>query len=187
MSRPIGRLPFAAQRLLQTHPLGDEKQAESGKFNSQLSTSKRVKSLRNPKKQKTVVQKIKKIAMLLLVATTLVTFGACGEKEEGDVQPSDDSAQLTNTHWSYSDEENDVSVYVDFEEWKRVHVNKTYMYDGMLTQDLYDGTYTYSAGNGTMTLYNDFSSFSTFETTFKISGSTLTLNLKGETFSLTQE
>ena len=96
-------------------------------------------------------------------------------------------SNLTNTHWSYSDEDDDVSVYVDFEDWKRVHVNKTYMDDGMLTQDLYDGTYTYSAGNGTMTLYNDFSSFSTFETTFKISGSILTLNLKDETFSLTQE
>lgn len=186
MSRPIGRLPFAAQRLLQTHPLGDEKQAESGKFNSQLSTSKRVKSLRPPKKQKTVVQKIKKIAMLLLVATTLVTFGACSEKEEENNAP-DDAKLLENTHWSYSNEDDDIYVYVHFEEWKQVHVNKTYMVDGLMTQDLYDGSYTYSAGKGTMTLYNDFSSFSTFETTFKISGSTLTLNLKGETFSLTQE
>ena len=61
------------------------------------------------------------------------------------------------------------------------------LYDGMLTQDLYDGTYTYSAGKGTMKLYVDFSSFDTFETTFSISGTTMTVNLKGETFSLTQE
>ena len=132
-------------------------------------------------------RKIKKIAMLFFVAATVITFGACGEKEEGNEQPTDDWAQLTNTHWSYSDEEDDVSVYVDFEEWKSVHVNKTYMDDGLLTQDLYDGTYTYSAGNGTMTLYDDFTSFTTFNTTFKISGSILTLNLKGETFSLTRE
>ena len=146
----------------------------------------RIRSLQNIIQNK-MKKQIKRLAMLLFVVATVITFSACGEKEEENTQLSDDSAQLTNTKWIYSDEDSDVSVYVDFEEWKRVHVNKTYMDDGLLTQDIYDGTYTYSAGNGTMTLYNDFSSFSTFETTFKISGTTLTLNLKGETFSLTRE
>jgi len=163
--------------------LGDEKQAESGKFNFQLKNGQ--KSAK-PKKQKTMVQKIKKIAMLLLVATTLVTFGACGDKEEENNAP-DDAKLLENTHWSYSNEDEDIYVIVRFEEWKQVHVNKTYMVDGLMTQDLYDGSYTYSAGKGTMKLYVDFSSFDTFETTFSISGTTMTLNLKGETFSLTQE
>ena len=133
-----------------------------------------------------MVQKIKKIAMLLFMAATVVTFGACGEKEEENNAP-DDAKQLENTHWSYSNEDDDVYVYVHFEEWKQVHVNKTYMVDGLMTQDLYDGSYTYSAGKGTMKLYVDFSSFDTFETTFSISGTTMTLNLKGETFTLTKE
>lgn len=120
------------------------------------------------------------------MAATLVTFGACGEKEEENNAP-DDTKLLENTHWSYSNEDDDIYVYVHFEEWKQVHVNKTYTVDGLMTQDLYDGHYTYSAGKGTMKLYVDFSSFDTFETTFSISGTTMTLNLKGEVFTLTKE
>ena len=39
-------------------------------------------------------RKIKKIAMLFFVAATVISFGACGEKEEGNEQPDKHTLEL---------------------------------------------------------------------------------------------
>lgn len=142
-----------------------------------------------------MTKKIKTIAKLLLVAATVFSFASCGEKEEvvdnnnntTTTQTSDDSAQIANTYWRYENEDDQVFVVVRFMEKKEVRVNKTYLVDGLMTQDIYEGTYTYSAGNGKMKLYYDLStSFSSFEAPFKINGNVMTFTLRGENFTLTQ-
>ena len=64
-------------------------------------------------------------------------------------------------------------------------VDYTDMSTGIMQPYIMMGTYTYSDGKGTLTLRDD-DNYSTVNISFSVSGSELTLKLKGVTYKLTK-
>ena len=100
----------------------------------------------------------------------------------GNGGSTDETRPLWYTRWELETgtygEADYFNVYVTFTNYSaRVHRASGY------NSDDYSGAYTYSGGNGTIELL-DLHDVNQGTATFSISGSTMTLNLLGETYQL---
>ncbi|MBO7490361.1 MAG: hypothetical protein J6T88_08800 [Bacteroidales bacterium] len=135
-----------------------------------------------------MVKKIKKIAMLLFVAATVLSFNACGEKEnENSDSNSNDAWMLADTEWNWNDLESDevFDVTVEFNGPKLASLRLWDFSTGIMQLSSYMGTFTYSGGNGTLDL-RDSDTDAHVTATFKVAGTTMTLTFKGATYTLTK-
>ena len=133
---------------------------------------------------------------MMFVAAAAMMFASCdkdntattstenngGSNGGGNGGGTDETRSLWYTRWEIETgdygEANYVNVYVTFTNYSaRVH----WMLG--LESDDYSGSYTYSNGNGTIEL-EDIHDVHQGTATFSISGSTMTLNLLGETYQL---
>lgn len=153
---------------------------------------------------------MKKLFSILMVALAMTAFVACGDTNEGSdnnggngtEQPTGNESVLKFTTWTYETGTQGASNYqyvsVAFSPFydnsvheDEVSVRKVYNEDGEPIQEYYVGAYSYtgtgSNGNGSMTVKDYNTGTSVGNVTFSISGSTMTLNFRGETYSLNKE
>jgi len=126
---------------------------------------------------------IKKLTMLFFVAATLFTFSSCSKDS------SDAPATVADTEWRWINPDDNATgildVAVGFNGPKLAMLDYTDMSTGIMQPYIMMGTYTYSDGKGTLTLRDD-DNYSTVNISFSVSGSELTLKLKGVTYKLTK-
>ena len=139
---------------------------------------------------------MKKLFSILMVAFAMTAMVACGDKNEntenngGDNNGSGTSQNelLEYTLWRYKAGEsgnNDyVYVIISFTTSSKATVSIT---KGNESQVSYSGTYTYSNGNGTLSLQNIITHEDAGTVTFSISGTSLTLKMLGETYTLEKQ
>lgn len=134
-----------------------------------------------------MVKQIKKLTMLLFVAATMLSFGAC-EKEDTDT-PKEDAIVVADTEWAWRAEDpNSVSgvinIQVGFNGPALADLTYTDMSTGVMQTDALLGTYTYAGNKGTMTLEDDYSN--TVKVPFTVSGTTMKITFKGNSYTLTK-
>ena len=140
---------------------------------------------------------MKKVFSILMIAFALTAMVACGD-EKDNAEPQNNNNNNNNnpsiesvdhTLWTYTVGTNGQQGYqyvgVGFD-YGMATVNITTNTTGENEYLIYGGAYTYSNGSGTITL-NDVASQTTVGTaTFSISGSTMTLNALGSTYTLSK-
>ena len=135
---------------------------------------------------------VKKLSMLLFVAA-IFSFTAC-EKDNADDNSNDNTTTTTttttdeslkNTTWIYNASDPNaaeiINVKVAFGNLQYVSVNLCHQ---SFDIDMYSGPYTYSNGSGTMDVRTD--PQNQVSATFSLSGNKMTLNFKGDTYTLTK-
>lgn len=142
------------------------------------------------------MKKLFTLAMMAMFALSMTTMVSC-EKDDSTTSTennggsnsggnngggTDETRSLWYTRWELETgtygEADYFNVYVTFTNYSaRVHRASGY------NSDDYSGAYTYSGGNGTIELL-DLHDVNQGTATFSISGSTMTLNLLGETYQL---
>lgn len=139
---------------------------------------------------------MKKLFSILMMVAAMTAFVACSEKDNGTDTPGGNNGgnteitDLNGTSWLYTVGTNsqDGYVYVGVAfDMGMSTVNHTYCTGGEQTYEIYGGAYTYSAGSGSITLIDMSIQQNVGTATFSISGSTLTLNLLGETYTLAKQ
>lgn len=139
---------------------------------------------------------MKKVFSILMMAAAMMAMVACSEKDNTTAGGNNNgggntgTTDLNGTSWLYTvgtnSQDGYIYVGVGFD-MGMATVNHTYCTGGEQTYEIYGGAYTYSAGNGTITL-NDIASQQNVGTaTFSINGTTLTLHLLGETYTLAKQ
>lgn len=134
-----------------------------------------------------MINKIKKMAMLLMFAATVISFSACEKDNEDDSTGGGSNnypASIASTQWMWDDQIDDFS-YAIVGIWENNNGCSVSIIESQTSDYYYEGTYTYSSGNGTMNLEN-IENYEHTTATFSISGSTMTLKIKGMTYTLTQ-
>ncbi len=129
----------------------------------------------------------KKMAMLLFVAATIFTFSSCGKDNTDTI--TDAPETVANTEWEWSDLNNTsglIDLEVGFNGPKLAELIYTDMNTGLMLTDVLLGTYTYSNGNGTLTL-KDETNNTTVNLSFTISETTMKLNFRDITYTLTKK
>ena len=134
---------------------------------------------------------IKKMAIPLLVAATLLAFSSCGKDntETHTNTNTDAPATVADSEWMWSDSNNSsgvIDLKVEFNGPMLADLTYTDMSTGVMQTDVLLGTYTYSNGSGTLTL-NDESNDTTVNISFSVSGTTMTLSFKAVTYRLTKK
>jgi len=140
---------------------------------------------------------MKKLFAMLFAAVMAISMVSCGEKDNGTDTPGGNGSgggntpsTLDGTMWLYTvgtnSQDGYVYVGVGFE-MGMASVNHTYCVGGEQTYEIYSGSYTYTATSGTITLIDIQTQQSVGTATFSISGTTMTLNLQGETYTLTKQ
>lgn len=136
---------------------------------------------------------MKKLFSILMVAFAMTAMIACGNDEIGNDTPGGSTpggnteTNLDGTSWLYTVGTNsqDGYVYVGVAfDMGMATVNHTYCTGGEQTYEIYGGAYTYAGGNGTITLNDVATQQNVGTATFTISGTTLTLQLFGENYTL---
>ncbi len=134
---------------------------------------------------------IKKMALPLLVAATLLTFASCSKDntETNTNTHTDAPATVADSEWEWRDSNNSsgvIDIEVGFNGPKLADLTYTDMSTGIMQTDALLGTYTYSNGSGTLTL-NDETNNTTVNISFSVSGTTMTLSFKTVTYMLTKK
>lgn len=105
------------------------------------------------------------------MAATMITFVACGEKENEN--PSDNDTSLVKTTWHY--EGDDYTSDITFKDATKIYHYEHYNDDNSTWN--YWGTYSYDGSNGSATL-NCYGNPENF--TFTVTNDTLFVNFEGE-------
>lgn len=136
-----------------------------------------------------MIKNLRTLALLLFVAASMTAFSACEEKDNDNNTSgnTDASTQVADTEWDWSDLDGTgiIDVSVEFNGPRLVSVITTDMSTGIMNVKVYQGTYTYSKGNGTLSLRDDDTNASV-NATFTVKGTTMTLNFRGATYTLTK-
>ncbi len=136
-----------------------------------------------------MIKNLRTLALLLFVAASMTAFSACEEKDNDNNTSgnTDASTQVADTEWDWSDLDGTgiIDVSVEFNGPRLVSVITTDMSTGIMDVKVYQGTYTYSKGNGTLSLRDDDTNASV-NATFTVKGTTMTLNFRGATYTLTK-
>ena len=128
------------------------------------------------------------MATIFLVASTMLSFTSCGEKEDGSENPSNSNNNqevLANTRWAWMGEAtvNMVSAEILFA--PNYAVTLTFL-NTDYNEIVLEGTYTYSDGKGTMDLKYQ-TTHQPISPTFTIEDNTLLLKIFGKTYTLTKK
>lgn len=144
---------------------------------------------------------MKKAFSILMVAFALTAMVGCTEKEDNAGNSSNGSnggnnggggtpTTLDGTTWLYQTGTNGqqgfVYAGVSFD-YGMASVNITTNTSGENDYKIYAGSYTYSGGNGTIVLRNVQTQEEQGTATFSISGSTMTLTVQGQTYTLQKQ
>ena len=135
-----------------------------------------------------MIKNIKKLTVLLFVATTMLTFASCNKDDDNNPSGGGISANypetVNGTYWKWEGGTGDVvRVSVRFAEYGS---NCTFSYvDGSYYGYVYNGTFSYANGQGDLEVQS--STQEQLSVDFSVSGTTLTLLLNGGTYSLTKQ
>ncbi|MBQ9417910.1 MAG: hypothetical protein IJU19_04935 [Bacteroidales bacterium] len=147
------------------------------------------------------MKKIFTLALTALFALSMGTMVACDKDDESSSSTTSSStggngsnsnrlpSEIANTHWEYTvgeyGEYGYFTVYVDFST-HNAGVTRQSIQPGNVTTDNFYGSATYSNGSGTIQLLDGMTDENRGTATYIISGTTMTLNLLGETYTLTK-
>lgn len=136
---------------------------------------------------------MKKLFSILMMAAAMTAMVACGEKDNttdnsgGNTEITD----LNGTMWRYDHgtlgEDGFLSVALSFVSASYSSISVTTYNNGMADGVPYGGPYTYTNGQGSIELTNMSTQQPVGTATFSISGTTLTLQMLGETYTLTKQ
>ncbi len=141
-----------------------------------------------------MVKHLKFFMSLLLVAVTMGFLASCGEKDNANDNDTNanntvETVQLSDTEWDWHNPDSNATgmldVTVEFNGPALASVITTDFSTGILDTDCYMGTYTCSGNSGTLALRDDDTN-TDFSATFTVNGTTMTLQFKGATYTLTK-
>lgn len=130
---------------------------------------------------------LKKIAAILIVAVTMVSFISCNKDDKEASTNTNAPASVADTNWEWYDPDaTDVyRVQVEFNGPMLVSVIKEAMVDGIMDIQCYLGNYTYSNGSGSLSLEDD--NHAPINASFTIDGTRMSLTLQGGSYTLTKK
>ena len=130
---------------------------------------------------------LKKIAAILIVAVTMVSFISCNKDDKEASANTNSPASVADTNWEWYDPDaTDVyRVQVEFNGPMLVSVIKEAMVDGIMDIQCYLGNYTYSNGSGSLSLEDD--NHAPINASFTIDGTRMSLTLQGGSYTLTKK
>ena len=130
---------------------------------------------------------LKKIAAILIVAVTMVSFISCNKDDKEASANTNAHASVADTNWEWYDPDaTDVyRVQVEFNGPMLVSVIKEAMVDGIMDIQCYLGNYTYSNGSGSLSLEDD--NHAPINASFTIDGTRMSLTLQGGSYTLTKK
>jgi hypothetical protein len=130
---------------------------------------------------------LKKIAAILIVAVTMVSFISCNKDDKEASANTNAPASVADTNWEwYAPDATDVyRVQVEFNGPMLVSVIKEAMVDGIMDIQCYLGNYTYSNGSGSLSLEDD--NHAPINASFTIDGTRMSLTLQGGSYTLTKK
>ena len=138
-----------------------------------------------------MINKIKKMAMLLMFVATVISFSACEKDNEDDSTGGGSNnypASIASTQWEWKHEASEGirSVAVSFSQTGNYFIMTITSNDIYDSGAVYNGTYTYSEGKGSVTMENS-DTHEPATATFSINGSTMTFKFNGATYTLTKK
>ena len=130
---------------------------------------------------------LKKIAAILIVAVTMVSFISCNKDDKEASTNTNAPASVADTNWEWYDPDaTDVyRVQVEFNGPMLVSVIKEAMVDGIMDIQCYLGNYTYSNGSGSLSLEDD--NHAPINASFTIDGTRMSLTRQGGSYTLTKK
>lgn len=139
-----------------------------------------------------MVKHLKFFMSLLLVAVTMGFLASCEKDDVNDNANTNNTVQtvqLADTEWDWRNSDSNATgmldVTVEFNGPALASVTTTDFSTGILNTDCYMGTYTCSGNSGTLALRDDDTN-TDFSATFTVNGTTMTLQFKGATYTLTK-
>ena len=134
-----------------------------------------------------MIKQLKTIVLLMFVAAGVLSFCACGEKENGasgNSEAADYPAAMNNTRWRWKGTPDATGINcVELTFFEEDNVASLIVTTVNYTVDRYDASYTYTAGKGTLSLEHR-ETHATSSATFSVSGDKLTLVREGATYIL---
>lgn len=139
-----------------------------------------------------MVKHLKFFMSLLLVAVTMGFLASCEKDDVNDNANTNNTVQtvqLADTEWDWRNPDSNATgmldVTVEFNGPALASVITTDFSTGILDPRSYLGTYTCSGNKGTLALRDDDTN-TDFSATFTVNGTTMTLQFKGATYTLTK-